>query len=191
MSETGGEEYIRSVTIGELSRLDGPVFLADYDPAWQSLFHREATRLRAILGDGLVRLEHVGSTSVPGLAAKPVVDILLVVPDSSDEAAYVPELEAAGYMLRVREPEWHQHRLLKGPDTDVNIHVFSVGCVEADRMVRFRDHLRVSDADRELYERTKRQLAQHAWSLVQDYADAKGTVVDAILSRAPELGGHS
>lgn len=186
MSETGGDDYIRSVTVGEVSRLDGPVVLADYDSAWPELFRREAMRLRAALWDRLVSLEHVGSTSVPGLAAKPVIDILLVVPDSSSEAAYLPDLEAAGYVLRIRERDWYQHRLLKGADTNVNVHVFSVGCPEANRMVRFRDHLRRSDADRELYERTKRELAQSNWRLVQDYADAKGAVIEAILSRTPE-----
>ena len=87
-------------------------------------------------------LEHTGSTSVPGLAAKPIIDITLAVPDSSDEDAYAPALEAAGYVLRIREPDWHEHRVFKGPDTNVNLHVFSDGCPEIDRMLRFRDWLR-------------------------------------------------
>jgi GrpB-like predicted nucleotidyltransferase (UPF0157 family) len=129
-------------------------------------------------------LEHVGSTSVPGLAAKPRIDAVLVVRDSSDEPAYVPALEAAGYILRIRDPKWHEHRVLKGPDTDLNLHVFSSDCVEIDRMVRFRDWLRAWPEDRELYERTKRELAAHKWEYVQGYADAKTDVVERILSRA-------
>ena len=87
-------------------------------------------------------LEHAGSTSVPGLAAKPRIDIMLAVPDSADEPSYVPALEAAGYVLRIREPDWYEHRVFKGPDTDVNLHVFSAGCPEIARMLLFRDWLR-------------------------------------------------
>ena len=126
----------------------------------------------------------MGSTSVPGLAAKPVIDIVLVVADSADENTYVPALESAGYHVRTREPEWYQHRLLKGPDTNVNLHVFSSGCPEIDRMLMFRDWLRGNAGDRDLYERTKRQLAQGEWNKVQEYADAKTLVVNEILERA-------
>ncbi len=98
--------------------------------------------------------------------------------------AYAPALEAAGYELRIREPDWFEHRLFKGPDTDVNVHVFSAGCPEVDRMLRFRDHLRADRADRELYERTKRELAARRWRYVQHYANAKSDVVAAIMTRA-------
>ena len=76
-------------------------------------------------------------------------------------------------MLRAREPEWFEHRLLNAPDADVNLHVFSAGCSEIDRMIRFREHLRVAEADRVMYSRTKRDLAERRWRHVQDYADAK------------------
>jgi GrpB-like predicted nucleotidyltransferase (UPF0157 family) len=154
------------------------------------LFAREEGRIRAILGDRVLRLEHTGSTSVPGLAAKPVIDMTLVVPDSSDESSYVPLLEAAGYVLRIREPDWYEHRVLKGPDTNVNLHVFSAGSPEIDRMVGFRDWLRTHDDDRDLYERTKRELAAQEWKYVQNYADAKTAVVEEIIARAlaPDAG---
>ena len=115
------EEQILAVRVGGSPPSTGPVIIADYDPAWPRLFAREAKRIRAALGDQIVLLEHVGSTSVPGLAAKPRIDILLIVPNSADEPAYVAPLEAAGYTLRIREPDWHEHRLLNGPDTDVNL----------------------------------------------------------------------
>jgi GrpB-like predicted nucleotidyltransferase (UPF0157 family) len=166
----------------------GPVVLVDYDPDWPRRFAREERRIRAALGDRAVQVEHVGSTSVPGLAAKPLVDVVLAVPDSSNEDDYVPPLEAVGYTLRIREPDWFEHRVLKGPDTDVNLHVFSHGCPEIDRMLRFRDHLRTDDADRELYERTKRELARREWKYVQHYADAKTDVVTAIMARASAAG---
>ena len=175
---------IAAYTIGERTPHNDSIVLADYDPSWPELFEREARRIRVALGDGVLRLEHVGSTSVPGLAAKPRVDILLVVRDSSDEPAYAPALESAGYVLRIREPNWYEHRVFKGPDMDLNLHVFSPGCIEIDRMVGFRDWLRTHAEDRALYERTKRDLASRSWKYVQNYADAKTEVVEQILARA-------
>jgi GrpB-like predicted nucleotidyltransferase (UPF0157 family) len=178
------EDDIRKYTVGELKPHAAPILLVDYDPAWPGLFERENARIRAALGERVVQLEHTGSTSVPGLAAKPCIDMTLVVPDSSDEASYAPALEAAGYVLAIREPDWFEHRVFKGPDTNVNLHVFSPGCQEIERMVGFRDWLRTHDEDRDLYERTKRELATHEWKFVQNYADAKTDVVEAIVARA-------
>jgi GrpB-like predicted nucleotidyltransferase (UPF0157 family) len=121
---------------------------------------------------------------VLGLMAKPIIDILLVVSDSADEPSYVPALEAAGYVLRIREPDWHQHRLFKGPDININLHVFTQGSGEIQRTLLLRDWLRTNEADRELYARTKRELAGKRWKYVQNYADAKSEVVEAILARA-------
>jgi beta-N-acetylhexosaminidase len=178
------EASVHAFTIGEPTPLDGPVELADYDPRWPELYAREEARIRAALGDGALLVEHAGSTSVPGLPAKPIVDIVLAVPDSSDEAAYVPPLESAGYVLRIREPDWFEHRVFKGPDTNVNLHVFTAGSPEIERMLAFRDHLRTDERDRELYLRAKRELAARTWRHVQHYADAKTVVVKEILSRA-------
>ena len=172
------------MVIGGPTVHDGAIHLADYDEAWVVSFQREAARIRAALGAAALSVEHVGSTSVPGLAAKPIVDIVLVVLDSSDEAGYVPALEAAGYVLRIREPNWFEHRLFKGPEVDVNVHVFSVGCPEVIRMVKFRDHLRRDQADRRLYEKVKRDLASRCWRYVQHYANAKSEVVEEIIARA-------
>jgi GrpB-like predicted nucleotidyltransferase (UPF0157 family) len=178
------EAEMRMYTVGAPTPLEGPVQLVEYDPAWPVQFEREATRIRSALGERVRRLEHAGSTSVPGLAAKPVIDIVLAVPGSADEAGYVPALEAAGYVLRIREPDWHEHRMLKGPDQDVKLHVFSESSPEIERMLLFRDRLRSDPAERELYERAKRELAAREWKYVQHYADAKGEIVEAILERA-------
>ena len=121
---------------------------------------------------------------MPGLVAKPILDVLLVVIDSSDEAAYVPALEAVGYVLRIREPERHQRRMLTGPGTSLNLHVFSSSCREIDRVLAFRDRLRSNVDDRDLYAKTKLDLAQRTWRHVQEYADATTAVVQAILARA-------
>ena len=189
MSQAASEEALRAVTIGELVVLGGPVTLAEYDPSWPALFEREAARIRSVLGDRVRLLEHVGSTSVPRLPAKPIIDIVLVLPDSSDEAAYIPPMEAAGYVLRIREPEWFEHRLFKGPDTNTNVHVFTDGSPEIARMLAFRDWLQSHEDDRLLYERTKRELAARDWKYVQHYADAKSEVVEAIIERADRDGG--
>jgi GrpB-like predicted nucleotidyltransferase (UPF0157 family) len=187
MSQATSEEAMRAATIGELLLHNGPVHLDEYDPAWPGWFEREARRIRAALGDRVRLLEHAGSTSVPGLAAKPIIDIVLAVPDSTDETAYVPPMEAAGYVLRIREPEWFEHRMFKGPDTQV--HVFTEGTDEIDRMLAFRDRLRGHDEERQLYERTKRELAARDWKYVQHYADAKTDVVTEITNRA--MAGRS
>ena len=184
------EEQIRAAQLGALVALVGPIQIVDYDPEWPRLFEREAERVQDALGDRFLLLEHIGSTSVPGLAAKPKIDMLLVVADSADELPYVPALEAAGYVLQVREPDWYQHRMFKGPDTDINLHVYSSGCPEIDRVLLFRNWLRSNAPDRQLYERTKRELAGLDWKYMQNYADAKATVVEEILARAQREAGE-
>ena len=159
------------------------VVLVEYDPNWPQRFEFEKERIEAALAGHALFIEHIGSTSVVGLVAKPIIDICLVVEDSSDEAAYVPDLEAAGYELRVREPDWHEHRMLRTAARDVHLHVFTVGSPEIDRHLAFRDRLRANDADRELYASTKRALAQRDWPAMQHYADAKTDVVEEILAR--------
>ena len=178
------EEHVRSRAIGEPAPPDCQIVIADYDPQWPELFAREADRIRAVLGRRALRIEHVGSTSVPGLVAKPVVDVLLVLADSRDEDSYVPALEAAGYLLRIRESNWYEHRMFNGPDTKMNLHVFSSGCPEIDRMLMYRDWLRASASDRDLYARAKLALAQKEWKSVQNYADAKTVVIEEIIARA-------
>jgi len=162
----------------------GPVNVVEYDPDWPSLFTREQQRIQQILGDTALSVDHVGSTSVPGLAAKPIIDIDLVVPNSADESTYVPQLEAAGYLLIIREPDWHEHRCLKGPDTNINLHVFSPGSPETQRHAVFRDWLRTHSDDRELYARTKLDLARQEWTDTRGYTQAKDDVIDAIYLRA-------
>jgi GrpB-like predicted nucleotidyltransferase (UPF0157 family) len=178
------DQDIQRVRIRPVTPHNAPITLVEYDSRWPELFAREASRIRAALASLTVRVEHVGSTSVPGLAAKPIIDIVLVVPDSADEPGYVPRLEAAGYVLHLREPDWFEHRVLKGPDTPVNLHVFSAGAAEIDRMLLFRDWLRDHESERAAYLTVKRELAQRTWRHVQHYADAKTAVVQQILKRA-------
>jgi GrpB-like predicted nucleotidyltransferase (UPF0157 family) len=177
------DEHLPKIS-SDVQFLSRPIEIVEYDPEWPRLYAREEQRIRSALGDRVVRIEHAGSTSVPGLPAKPLIDIVLEVPDSSAEPSYVPDLEVAGYRVVIREPEWFEHRVFKGPDTNVNLHTFTAGCEEVDEMLLFRDHLRESAEDRELYARTKRELAAYPWKYVQQYADAKTAVVQDIMRRA-------
>ena len=185
-----GEDYLHAVTVGERVPHNDTIFLAPYDPEWPARFALLAKRIRGALGERVLLLEHVGSTSVPGLCAKPVIDMVLAVEDSADEPTYVPALEGAGFTLRIREPDWHAHRCFKAPEaTAGNLHVFSDGCEETGRMLRFRDWLRTHPEDRCAYEARKRELAASTWKHVQDYADAKSGIVGEIMARAISRAG--
>ena len=177
------DEQIRAAHVGEVKPLNGRIVFVDYDPRWAGVFEREAARIWAVVAEAL-RIEHVGSTSVPGLPAKPILDIVLVVTDSADEAAYLPALESTGYRLHIRESDWYEHRMFKGPDTDINLHAFSAGCPEVDRMLMFRDWLRVNPADRQLYARTKSAWLRRNGRSFSTTPMPRVTVIDDIMTRA-------
>jgi GrpB-like predicted nucleotidyltransferase (UPF0157 family) len=181
---TDKEQQIIAATVGQRVPLNNTINLEPYNPEWPRMYATLERQIRHALDTKALTVEHVGSTSVPGLSAKPIIDVVLVVSDSADEASYVPPLERAGYVLRIREPDWFEHRMLKSSGIDGNIHVFSRACPEIDRVLAFRDWLRVNVDDRRLYERTKQELAARTWKYVQNYADAKAEVVAAILERA-------
>jgi GrpB-like predicted nucleotidyltransferase (UPF0157 family) len=178
------DESLAKSWVGPPPELQSKIEIVEYDPEWPKRYEREAAHIHDVLGARLVRLEHVGSTSVPALPAKPIIDMVLEVPDSADEPSYLPDFEAAGYVLVIRESEWYEHRVFKGPEANINLHVFSSGCEETERMVLFRDWLRGYAADRELYAAAKRDLAARDWKYVQQYADAKTAIVAEIMSRA-------
>lgn len=159
------------------------VSLSDYDPAWVSRFETRAAELRGQLGERARLIEHIGSTSVPGLAAKPTVDIVVGIDGPDDEDAYLSDLEAVGYDVRVRES---QHRCLRTgePDEPINLHCYPPGHAEVRKYLLFRDRLRAEPAERRRYESAKRALADREWADMNYYAEAKTPVIDAILARA-------
>jgi GrpB-like predicted nucleotidyltransferase (UPF0157 family) len=171
-------EYLRG-----RDSLNGRVELVEYDAGWTEIFSDLRADILSALGSSISRLEHVGSTSVPGLASKPVIDIVLLVKDSAAEETYIPRLEAVGFLHHLREPGWFEHRLLKHKVHQVNLHVFSAGCEEATRMIRFRDYLRSNQDGRIEYEQIKRKVADQKWTFMQDYADAKGKTIRVLLSQ--------
>lgn len=180
------DEELREITVGERRLHNDVIHLAPYEPSWPTAYAKQAQGIRAALGERVLLLEHAGSTSVPGLSAKPIIDMVMAVADSADEDAYVPPLEAIGYTLHVREPKWYEHRLIRYSRIAINLHVFSDGCEEIDRMLLFRDWLRSHPKERILYETTKQELAARTWQHVQNYADAKSEVVREILLRASQ-----
>lgn len=164
--------------------------IVEYEPLWPEKFQTHARTIAETLGGAALHIEHVGSTSVPGLAAKSIIDILVVVQDSANEDSYLPQLLVAGYELRVREPDWHEHRMLRTPARDVHIRIYSTGCPEIDRCITFRNRLRESAGERLLYEQTKRRLATQEWADMNDYAKAKTDVIESIIAAARADSSH-
>lgn len=183
------DEQAAKSFVSEMPRLTGRIAVLDYDERWPLFYKQHATRLRTVLGSDILALEHVGSTAVPGLAAKPVIDIDLSVADSADEAAYAPRLEAAGYRLMLREPHWLEHRMFKGPPSqedgaDINLHIWTLGSPEAQRHIILRDWLRMHESDRLAYGAHKKRLAQQPYAYMHEYNNDKAEVIREILGRA-------
>jgi GrpB-like predicted nucleotidyltransferase (UPF0157 family) len=161
------------------------VRVVPYDRSWPERFEAERRRLRAALSGRAGRIEHFGSTAVPDLAAKPIVDILVEIDDIENDAEYRSSLEAAGYALRVLEP---QHRMYRTSARDVHVHIWPSGSDGVRRHLAFRDWLRSHPEDRQLYERTKQELAARPWRDMNYYAEAKTPVIEEIMSRARSPG---
>jgi GrpB-like predicted nucleotidyltransferase (UPF0157 family) len=181
MPEPVTEAQLRALLVNGLKPTR--VTLCEYDPVWPARYEAASARLRAVLGDRIRLVEHVGSTSVPGLIAKPVVDIVIGVEDPDDEAGYIPDLEAAGYRLAVHELG---HRALRGEESGqpINLHCYRPDSIHLRRYLVFRDRLRAEPADRELYAATKLSLTDREWPDMNVYAEAKGPVISQILTRA-------
>jgi GrpB-like predicted nucleotidyltransferase (UPF0157 family) len=168
--------------IGE--RDNSKIFLADYDPSWPAQYESHRATIGEALGAAAMAVHHMGSTSVPGLSAKPIIDILVVVADAANEASYVPALDAAGYALRIREPEFDEHRMLRTAGKDVHVHIWSKESDEISRHLKFRDRLRLDGADRQRYEDVKRSLAAQEFDDRNDYTEGKNKIIADIESRS-------
>lgn len=177
-------DYLEQVTIGKRLPLHNTVYLSPYDPGWIDEYESIARKIRNALGSRALQIEHVGSTSVPGIMAKPIIDVLLIVANPAKEATYIPQLEEEGFVLKIREPHWYAHRVLNLHGKNCNLHVFAPDCEEANRMIVFRNRLRTHPEDLQLYEKTKKELAAQRWEDLQGYADAKSAVIRKILNQA-------
>ena len=167
-----------------------PVEVVGPDSTWPERFGVVRERVCAALCERALAIEHVGSTAVPGLWAKPMIDIDLTVADSADEDAWLPDLELAGFVLRVREPDWEEHRVLRGLEPTTNLHVFSPGAREPKRHMMFRDWLRAHPDDRDRYTETKRAVAARGFTDVMFYNNEKAWFVydlyETIFAGDPE-----
>jgi GrpB-like predicted nucleotidyltransferase (UPF0157 family) len=173
------DDELDTVLLGGRERV--AVEVVDYDPSWPARFEAERNRIVTALGDRARRVEHIGSTAVPGLAAKPIIDVLVEVDDPDDEAGYREPLECAGYQLRVREPG---HRMFRTTTRNVHVHLWRAGGPDVERYLTLRDWLRSHPEDRKLYEQVKRSLAGRNWRDMNYYAEAKGPVIAEIMARA-------
>ncbi|NHA68576.1 GrpB family protein [Phycicoccus sp. CMS6Z-2] len=163
------------------------VAVVDPDPSWPQQYAQLAELVRSALGLRVLTLDHVGSTSVPGLAAKPVIDIVLVVADPDAEDAYVPPLEAAGFVHWIREPWFEGHRMLRHTDPAANLHVFGPDSPAPFRDRVFRDWLRACDEDRDRYATVKREASAAAVAAGEhgmQYNARKEAVIREIHHRA-------
>ncbi len=149
------------------------------NPQWVETFAAKKAEIEQALAQTALLIEHVGSTAVPDLAAKPVIDIDLIVADPEDEDCYVTALVALGYQLRIRERSWYQHRMLRHENPRVNLHVFGPASPEHIRHILFRDWLRDHPSDRQHYAQAK-LLAKDGVTNATDYNARKQNVVRAI-----------
>lgn len=163
-----------------------------YDPAWEDSYGTIEGQLRELLGGTALDLFHVGSTSVPGLDAKPIIDVDVIVADPSDETVWLPALELAGYVLTVREPWWHEHRMLRYQNPRANIHIFGPDAPEPWKHRVFRDHLRRNERDRDRYGEVKREAARLSNAqreTVMEYNRRKQEVIREIYATAFAAAG--
>jgi len=178
------EEMDRAAVTGQRAKIPNQrVEVVAPDPTWPATYRTLEANVQGALGDGALHIEHVGSTSVPELWAKPVIDLDLIVADSADEDAYVPLLEAAGWRLVIREPDWMQHRCFRHTNPAANLHAFSPDAVEPKRQVAFRDWLIAHDDDRQRYGELKRQLAAQPFGSVMEYNNHKAPLIYDIYER--------
>lgn len=176
-------EQMAAAVIGPLPASRDRIVVTEPDESWPARFGELAAEVEAALGDVAIRIDHVGSTAVPGLAAKPIIDIDVIVLDSEKEDDYAPALASAGYRMVLREPWWHGHRMLVDQEGTVNLHVWPLGSSEPIRHLLFRDWLRDHPDDRDRYARAKSELSEELEAEPDRYNLAKNSVIDAIYAR--------
>lgn len=161
-----------------------PIELAAYDPIWPRRFEQWSESLLAALPERPSLIAHVGSTAVPGLPAKPVIDILVSVADPDEEAGYVPAIEDLGVQLRSRDDQRRFFRPFAGRPRDVQIHVARSGGDWERRHLLFRDYLRAHPRAAAEYLEAKRAAAATWADDRYAYTDAKGVTIRKLMAEA-------
>jgi GrpB-like predicted nucleotidyltransferase (UPF0157 family) len=187
--------FRESVTAGAriigADRTTDPIEIVGYDPAWPARYEEMRARLAGALGPTAVRIDHVGSTAVPGLAAKPIIDIQVSVPDVADATPFKQPIEAQGFASRMIEPGHHYFRPPPGLPRDYQVHVCTIGSDWERRHLLFRDYLRADPETRAGYERMKRDMATRFTNDRLGYNDAKGPFIEAALERADQWAART
>jgi GrpB-like predicted nucleotidyltransferase (UPF0157 family) len=164
------------------------LIVADYSPAWPGLFEEEKRLLETVVPAGVGVIEHVGSTSVPGLAAKPIIDIMIGLHDFSTVDALVPAIVALGYEYIPKYedvmPYRRYFRRMLGEAHTHHIHMVATGTEFWDRHLLFRDYLRANPDASDRYASLKRMLAEREWNDMNDYAAAKTDFIRGIENEA-------
>jgi GrpB-like predicted nucleotidyltransferase (UPF0157 family) len=176
------EGQLQSISVGQRDTRRSAIELVPNDPAWAGHFARLSRDIRSALGSRLIAVEHVGSTAIPGLPAKPIIDIDATIYNPADESGYRDVLEGLGFALTIREPEWHQHRMFKLSDPRTNLHIYADNCSLPMRDVAFRDLLRNDRQAALAYSELKRELSSQEWSSSQHYAEGKSELIIDLLS---------
>jgi GrpB-like predicted nucleotidyltransferase (UPF0157 family) len=174
-----------------------PVVLAPPDPAWAEQFREISDQLREACGDKFVAVHHIGSTSVPGLAAKPLIDMLPVLRRHDDGPPLAAPMEALGFVYFGAYGIEGRHFFRRKGDLDVNVHMFETGHIEIERHVVFRDALRSDSKLLAAYQALKQELAARFPHDVDSYAKSKSDFIEGVLRdlgaperpRSPEDGG--
>lgn len=164
--------------------------IVEYDPAWPVRFEREATRMREILGDNVVSIEHVGSTSVPGLAAKPIVDVCPVVSDMDDGETCAELLQRSGYYRseKDRGDDWIELGRTADDGQEFNVHVRPRDSEAVRKYLLLREYLRDHPRARDEYARVKRTAAERYPRDISKYTREKSAVIESIVQKAREAG---
>lgn len=169
-----------------------PVSIVEPRDSWQKDGEALIQQIRDAIGPRAIRLDHIGSTSVGGMPAKPIIDVDLTIADPSKEEEWLPQLEDTGLILTVREPWWFHHRMLETPERDAHIHVFGPDSAEPLKHLVLRNWLRESEEDRQLYAQTKRDAAAETVArgeTLNEYNQRKQEVLRAIYQRAFQGSG--
>lgn len=157
-----------------------PYRVEEYNPHWKELFSEHATKLRELLGDEIISIEHVGSTSIPGMIAKPNIDIMVIVPDITKIARYREKMEEAGFIAHGDyshiDEEYFTEDLPSG-ERVTSVHVFQIGNPEIKRHIDFRDYLTANQEARDRYIQTKKDLYAENRDHYRAYDDGKRNII--------------
>jgi len=170
-----------------VSRIPRPITIVPYDPSWPVFYEEEKSRILQAIGEFVVDIDHIGSTAVPGLSAKPIIDIMAGLRGPSDAEVCLPLLGELGYDDVTPEPEeddWY-YCLGRGIHSiGYHLHLVKAGSQFQERHILFRDYLRTSQEDARRYQALKERLAFEYRDMREEYTNAKTEFIESIIEKA-------